>query len=124
MRRYETVAELFVNISGIMNFLIFLGFIVSRFENDYRISSYFSKDLFIYHNSSKMTLNEPAEENQKIKKNVKKFQAIERINEKKQRKNKEITNQVNISKDQLITKINKILLIMINFFSIPKNIII
>ena len=46
LRTYENVAELFANISGILNFLIFIGFIVSRFETTIEFHHIYQKIYF------------------------------------------------------------------------------
>lgn len=46
-RDYQNLAELFANISGILNFLIFVGFIICSVENRYNVIKHLINKLFI-----------------------------------------------------------------------------
>lgn len=46
-RDYQNLAELFANISGLLNFLILLGFFICNFENKYNVAKYLLNKLYI-----------------------------------------------------------------------------
>lgn len=48
MRKYQKIQTLLAQLGGICNFLFFLGFFISKIENNYRLISFFGNELFIF----------------------------------------------------------------------------
>ena len=48
IRKYQKIQTLLAQLGGICNFLFFLGFFISKIENNYRLISLFGNELFIF----------------------------------------------------------------------------
>lgn len=49
-RSYQKAQTLLANLGGILQFLLFFGFFISKFENHYNVFSLISNELFTFHN--------------------------------------------------------------------------